>query len=154
MPSFFFFFSCWSTLLFGAFGRVVMWTCHFQVPTICLWKLRLVAVQSECRIACNYLCVNLMKGAVLVIIIFHKAVQDCNSLFLIYLQVRTVKVSNVSIGATERDLKEFFSFSGDIEYVEVQRYFIQRPITTFFPLISIIPLSFFEYQWHALQMQW
>ncbi|KAJ9135026.1 hypothetical protein P3X46_032250 [Hevea brasiliensis] len=34
--------------------------------------------------------------------------------------VRTVKVSNVSLGATERDLKEFFSFSGDIEYVEVR----------------------------------
>ncbi|OAY24375.1 binding partner of ACD11 1 isoform X1 [Manihot esculenta] len=37
------------------------------------------------------------------------------------MSVRTVKVSNVSIGATERDLKEFFSFSGDIEYVEVHR---------------------------------
>ncbi|XP_012082648.1 binding partner of ACD11 1 isoform X2 [Jatropha curcas] len=37
------------------------------------------------------------------------------------MQVKTVKVSNVSLGATERDLKEFFSFSGDIEYVEVQR---------------------------------
>ncbi|KAJ9152441.1 hypothetical protein P3X46_026007 [Hevea brasiliensis] len=36
------------------------------------------------------------------------------------MSVRTVKVSNVSLGATERDLKEFFSFSGDIEYVEVQ----------------------------------
>ncbi|KAF2308818.1 hypothetical protein GH714_020459 [Hevea brasiliensis] len=34
--------------------------------------------------------------------------------------VRTVKVCNVSLGATERDLKEFFSFSGDIEYVEVR----------------------------------
>ncbi|WCJ29075.1 RNA-binding (RRM/RBD/RNP motifs) family protein [Euphorbia peplus] len=38
------------------------------------------------------------------------------------MSVRTVKVSNVSLGATERDLKEFFSFSGDIEYVEVQRH--------------------------------
>ncbi|KAJ6712116.1 SERINE/ARGININE-RICH SPLICING FACTOR [Salix purpurea] len=34
--------------------------------------------------------------------------------------VRTVKVSNVSLGASERDLKEFFSFSGDIEYVEMK----------------------------------
>lgn len=34
--------------------------------------------------------------------------------------VRTVKVSNVSLGATEQDIKEFFSFSGDIEYVEMQ----------------------------------
>ncbi|XP_038678654.1 binding partner of ACD11 1-like [Tripterygium wilfordii] len=36
------------------------------------------------------------------------------------MSVKTVKVSNVSLGATERDLKEFFSFSGDIEYVELQ----------------------------------
>ncbi|KAK3013007.1 hypothetical protein RJ639_008739 [Escallonia herrerae] len=34
--------------------------------------------------------------------------------------VRTVKVSNVSLGASEQDIKEFFSFSGDIEYVEMQ----------------------------------
>ena len=37
------------------------------------------------------------------------------------LQVKTIKVSNVSLGAYEQDLKEFFSFSGDIEYVEMQR---------------------------------
>ncbi|XP_058190368.1 binding partner of ACD11 1-like isoform X2 [Rhododendron vialii] len=36
------------------------------------------------------------------------------------LQVRTVKVSNVSLGATLQDVKEFFSFSGDILYVEMQ----------------------------------
>ncbi|XP_059275640.1 binding partner of ACD11 1 isoform X2 [Lycium ferocissimum] len=36
------------------------------------------------------------------------------------MSVKTVKVSNVSLGASERDIKEFFSFSGDIEYVEVQ----------------------------------
>ncbi|WOL18989.1 binding partner of ACD11 1 isoform X2 [Canna indica] len=34
--------------------------------------------------------------------------------------VRTVKVSNVSLSATVQDIKEFFSFSGDIEYVEMQ----------------------------------
>lgn len=34
--------------------------------------------------------------------------------------VTTVKVSNLSLGASERDVKEFFSFSGDIEYVETQ----------------------------------
>ncbi|KAL0918198.1 hypothetical protein M5K25_010192 [Dendrobium thyrsiflorum] len=34
--------------------------------------------------------------------------------------VRTVKVSNVSFGATVQDIKEFFSFSGDIEYVEMR----------------------------------
>lgn len=33
---------------------------------------------------------------------------------------RTVKVSNVSLGASEQDIKEFFSFSGDIEYVEMK----------------------------------
>ncbi|CAH8311842.1 unnamed protein product [Eruca vesicaria subsp. sativa] len=32
----------------------------------------------------------------------------------------TVKVGNVSLGATERELKEFFSFSGDIIYLEMQ----------------------------------
>ncbi|CAL9085521.1 unnamed protein product [Musa textilis] len=34
--------------------------------------------------------------------------------------VKTVKVSNVSLSATMLDIKEFFSFSGDIEYVEMQ----------------------------------
>ncbi len=38
------------------------------------------------------------------------------------MQIKTVKVSNVSLGASERDIKEFFSFSGDIEYVEMQRF--------------------------------
>ncbi|KAJ6836213.1 binding partner of ACD11 1-like isoform X2 [Iris pallida] len=36
------------------------------------------------------------------------------------MSVRTVKVSNVSLGASEQDIKEFFSFFGDIEYVEMQ----------------------------------
>ncbi|KAK1302401.1 hypothetical protein QJS10_CPB12g01394 [Acorus calamus] len=35
--------------------------------------------------------------------------------------IRTVKVSNISLAATEKDIKEFFSFSGDIEYVEMQK---------------------------------
>lgn len=42
-------------------------------------------------------------------------------LYVFSLQVKTIKVSNVSLGASEQDLKEFFSFSGDIEYVEMQR---------------------------------
>lgn len=42
-------------------------------------------------------------------------------LHVFYLQVKTIKVDNVSLGASEQDLKEFFSFSGDIEYVEMQR---------------------------------
>lgn len=37
------------------------------------------------------------------------------------LQVRTVTVSNVSLGASEQDIKEFFSFSGEIEYIELLR---------------------------------
>lgn len=45
----------------------------------------------------------------------------CLNCFVLYVQVKTVKVSNVSLGASERDLKEFFSFSGDIAYVEMQR---------------------------------
>ncbi|XP_027345752.1 binding partner of ACD11 1-like [Abrus precatorius] len=34
--------------------------------------------------------------------------------------IKTIKVSNVSLGATVQDIREFFSFSGDIEYVEIQ----------------------------------
>ncbi|XP_028754661.1 binding partner of ACD11 1-like isoform X1 [Neltuma alba] len=40
----------------------------------------------------------------------------------LWVKLTTVKVSNVSLGATERDIKEFFSFSGDIEYVEMQSH--------------------------------
>ncbi|KAL2454747.1 RNA-binding (RRM/RBD/RNP motif) family protein [Abeliophyllum distichum] len=36
------------------------------------------------------------------------------------MSIRTVKVSNLSLGASERDVTEFFSFSGDIEFVEMQ----------------------------------
>lgn len=43
-------------------------------------------------------------------------------LYVFSLQVKTIKVSNVSLGASEQDLKEFFSFSGDIEYVEMQSH--------------------------------
>ncbi|KAK7251673.1 hypothetical protein RIF29_35067 [Crotalaria pallida] len=35
--------------------------------------------------------------------------------------VKTVKVSNVSTTTTEKDIKDFFSFSGDIRYIEMQR---------------------------------
>ncbi|KAL7165899.1 hypothetical protein ACSBR2_036716 [Camellia fascicularis] len=40
-------------------------------------------------------------------------------------KVRTVKVSNISLATSEKDIKEFFSFSGDIQYVEMQRYCIE-----------------------------
>ncbi|EAY91637.1 hypothetical protein OsI_13273 [Oryza sativa Indica Group] len=39
---------------------------------------------------------------------------------VIALLVRTVKVSNISLNASKREITEFFSFSGDIEYVEMQ----------------------------------
>ncbi|KAK6921608.1 RNA recognition motif domain, partial [Dillenia turbinata] len=35
--------------------------------------------------------------------------------------IRTIKVSNISLAASERDIKEFFSFSGDIQHLEMQR---------------------------------
>ncbi|GMP59407.1 hypothetical protein CsSME_00022693 [Camellia sinensis var. sinensis] len=35
--------------------------------------------------------------------------------------VRTVKASNISLATSEKDIKEFFSFFGDIQYVEMQR---------------------------------
>ncbi|EXB29149.1 Protein vip1 [Morus notabilis] len=33
---------------------------------------------------------------------------------------KTVEVSNVSLGSTEQDIKEFFSFSGEVEHVQLQ----------------------------------
>ncbi|KAJ3672612.1 hypothetical protein LUZ60_007333 [Juncus effusus] len=35
------------------------------------------------------------------------------------MSVRTVKITNLSLSATEQDVKEFFSFSGEIEHVEM-----------------------------------
>lgn len=36
------------------------------------------------------------------------------------MSIKTVKVSNVSLKASEQELKEFFSFSGDVLYVEMK----------------------------------
>ncbi|KAL7149889.1 hypothetical protein ABFS83_05G071400 [Erythranthe nasuta] len=36
------------------------------------------------------------------------------------MSITTVKVSNLSLGASDRDIQEFFSFSGDIQYVETR----------------------------------
>ncbi|GLT35526.1 hypothetical protein SLA2020_099710 [Shorea laevis] len=44
-----------------------------------------------------------------------------NSFYIIEMSVRTVKVNNIYLAVSERDIKEFFSFSGDIQYVEMQR---------------------------------
>lgn len=35
--------------------------------------------------------------------------------------IRTIKVSNISLAATEQDLETLFSTSGDIQYIELQR---------------------------------
>ncbi|KAG6687877.1 hypothetical protein I3843_11G096100 [Carya illinoinensis] len=36
------------------------------------------------------------------------------------MSIKTVKVSNVSLGASDRDIREFFSFSGDIDFIEMR----------------------------------
>ncbi|XP_072955706.1 binding partner of ACD11 1-like [Typha angustifolia] len=36
------------------------------------------------------------------------------------MSAKTVKVTNVSLQASQQDVKEFFSFSGDIQYIEMQ----------------------------------
>ncbi|CAA2968055.1 binding partner of ACD11 1-like [Olea europaea subsp. europaea] len=36
------------------------------------------------------------------------------------MSVKTVKVSNLSLGASEQDIKEFFSYSGEIEFIEIK----------------------------------
>ncbi|XP_057963037.1 binding partner of ACD11 1-like isoform X2 [Malania oleifera] len=47
---------------------------------------------------------------------------ECEALYYFEeANIRTVKVSNISLAASERDIKEFFSFSGDLQYVEMQR---------------------------------
>lgn len=38
-----------------------------------------------------------------------------------FLQIRTVKVNNISLITSKKDIEEFFSFSGDIQYIEMQR---------------------------------
>ncbi|XP_010671105.2 binding partner of ACD11 1 [Beta vulgaris subsp. vulgaris] len=35
------------------------------------------------------------------------------------MSIKSVKVCNVSLGASEQDIKEFFSFSGEIEHIEL-----------------------------------
>lgn len=70
-----------------------IWICPLQVSEIyCIWR-RGYSVISGFR--------------VLMLVFFS--------------QIKTVKVVNVSLGAAEQDIEEFFSFSGDIEYVELQR---------------------------------
>lgn len=63
------------------------------------------------------------------------------------MQIKTVKVSNVSLGASERDIKEFFSFSGDIEYVEMRRL-VYESVQLFPPplYLSLSYLGLFLYE--------
>jgi hypothetical protein len=51
--------------------------------------------------------------------------------------VRTVKVTNVSLSATVQDIKEFFSFSGDIEHVEMQRFIFFKKNCNMYPTKEI-----------------
>ncbi|KAF0907440.1 hypothetical protein E2562_017375 [Oryza meyeriana var. granulata] len=38
-----------------------------------------------------------------------------------FMAARTIKVTNISLSATADNIKEFFSFSGEVEYVEMRR---------------------------------
>ncbi|WOH09199.1 hypothetical protein DCAR_0728654 [Daucus carota subsp. sativus] len=42
--------------------------------------------------------------------------------------IKTVKISNLPSGASARDIREFFSSSGEIEYIEMHSYFEQSQI--------------------------
>lgn len=52
---------------------------------------------------------------------FSKSYLSTSFYLFLLSQIKTVRVSNLSLGASERDVQEFFSFSGDIEYVEMKR---------------------------------
>jgi hypothetical protein len=36
-------------------------------------------------------------------------------------KIQTVQVTNISSKATQHDLKEFFSFSGEIQHIELEK---------------------------------
>lgn len=67
-----------------------------------------------------------MVLSVIYLIIIYKNIPEHVSFVL---QVRTVKVGNVSLSASEQDIREFFSFSGDIEYIEMQRFVLLITVT-------------------------
>lgn len=50
----------------------------------------------------------------------HRCVGVFLSVFYL-IQARTIKVTNISMSATADNIKEFFSFSGEVEYVEMRR---------------------------------
>ncbi|XP_065036528.1 binding partner of ACD11 1-like [Musa acuminata AAA Group] len=55
--------------------------------------------------------------------------------------VKTVKISNISLSASQRDIQEFLCFSGVIDYVEMQRD--SQGVETAMPLTgaTIVDLS-------------
>ena len=89
-------------------------------------------------IVISHLCI------VVVIVLGHNIV-ILVTLHLCLQMMTTVKVSNVSLGATDRDLKEFFSFSGDILYLETQRFALYSKAYIFLTLLffSFLTLFFF-----------
>ena len=58
-----------------------------------------------------------------------------------WLQTRTVKVSNVSLNASEQHVEGYFSISGDIEYVEMRRLCFRFIIIA---NLILMPLGFFH----------
>ncbi|KAE8677340.1 Binding partner of ACD11 1 [Hibiscus syriacus] len=48
------------------------------------------------------------------------------------MKIRSVKVSNVSLDASENDIREFFIFSGEIEYIEMHRFLTAFASFSFF----------------------
>ena len=46
-------------------------------------------------------------------------------MFCEYLQTNTVRVTNVSAKATAHDIHDFFSFSGEIENIDLHRYVVR-----------------------------
>lgn len=52
-----------------------------------------------------------------------------------------MKISNVSLSASAQDIKEFFSFSGDIEHVELQRFILLIIIILFYHFLVLNRLN-------------
>ncbi|KAM7255301.1 hypothetical protein ACFE04_020542 [Oxalis oulophora] len=64
----------------------------------------------------GYACCFLFEFIELVNLVFGYGVER-----LLHSDIRTLKVSNISLTASGRDIRQFFSFSGDIAYVEMRR---------------------------------
>lgn len=53
--------------------------------------------------------------------------------------MNSVSVNNVSLSASENDIREFFSFTGDIECIDLQRLVAHNSFT--YPFLSMSYLS-------------